>query len=599
LRSLENKSYSECVPSGGSNGQVIRDELDRVLSSPGFLRSERLSRFLQFVVESHLGDPNADLKEWLIATEIYGRKRDYDPKQDSIVRTEAVRLRAKLLEYYSGAGATDPVVIEMPKGGYLPVFREAAAPRQRTPRTRVGVAIAVFATVIAAVTLGWWFRASRAPIPIAVLPLDNLTHDPANDYFADGLTDEIIRNLSILDGLEVRSRTSSFALKNEPRNMREAGRQLRADYILDGSVLRAGSHLRVDVQMVRVLDDVPVWSGRYDRALTDVFAIQDEISRGVVNELRLTLGRGRRRYETSIEAYDLYLRASALAIRRGIPGTVQSIEPLEQVIGKDPSFAPAYASLGRAYAIRSIQFAVDHPEDELSKMRAMTEQAIELDPLLAEAHDARALVYARQGQWDQSEKSFHRAIELNPNLSGTYADFAQWVLFVQGRKEEALRQLRIAEKSDPLSPDVQSGLALVLISTGRYDEASKHCLKMSSGGRCLARVLFAKGDTDGALRILRDHLSPDPESWGVLGYMQARLGHREQADRLLAAASQPNEQALIFAGLRDKDRALQALDHMAVLGPQRVGMYLNYPEFALLRGDPRVTALRKKVGLPE
>ena len=591
------------MASGGGNGQVIRDELDRVLSSPGFLRSERLSRFLRFVVESHLGDPNADLKESLIATEIYGRKRDYDPKQDSIVRTEAARLRAKLLEYYSGAGATAPVIIELPKGGYSPEFRPAAAAGNKDRRIKVAVTAVMLGTVAAGVALGWWFRRTPAPIPIAVLPLDNLSQDPANNYFSDGLTDEIIRNLSIIEGLAVRSRTSSFALKSKPRNVREVGKLLEADYILEGSVLRAGSQLRVDVQLVRVRDDIPVWSARYDRALTDIFAIQDEISLGIVNNLRLTFGRGRRRYETSIVAYDLYLHASALAIRRGIRGTVQSIGPLEQVIAKDPSFAPAYADLGRAYAIRSIQFAVDHPQDELSKMRAMTERAIELDPLLAEAHEARGLVYARQGQWDQAEKSFHRAIELNPSLSGTYANFAQWVLFVQGRKEEALRQLRIAEKNDPLSPEVQSGLALVLISTGRYDEASEHCFKMSREdsfrSRCLARVLVAKGDTDGAIRILRDHLNPDPESLGVLGYLQARSGHREQADRLLAAASQPNEQALIFAGLGDKDGALQALDHMVVLGPQRVGIYLNSPEFALLRRDSRVKALRRKLGLPE
>jgi TolB-like protein len=472
LRSLENKRYSECVASVGGNGQVIRDELDRVLSSPGFVRSERLSRFLRFVVESHLGDPNADLKESLIATEIYGRKRDYDPKQDSIVRTEAARLRAKLREYYSVAG-TAPVIIELPKGGYTPEFRPAAVAGNKDRRIKAAVTAVVLAIVAAGVALGWWFRRSPAPIPIAVLPLDNLSQDPANNYSSDGLTDEIIRNLSIIEGLAVRSRTSSFALKSKPWNVREVGKLLEADYILDGSVLRAGSQLRVDVQLVRVRDDIPVWSGRYDRAMTDIFAIQDEISLGIVNNLRLTFGRGRRRYETSLEAYDLYLHASALAIRHGIRGTVQSIGPLEQVIAKDPSFAPAYADLGRAYAIRSIQFAVDHPQDELSKMRAMTERAIELDPLLAEAHEARGLVYARQGQWDQAEKSFHRAIELNPSLSGTYANFAQWVLFVQGRKEEALHQLRIAEKNDPLSPEVQSGLALVLISTGQYDEASE------------------------------------------------------------------------------------------------------------------------------
>jgi adenylate cyclase len=138
-----------------------------------------------------------------------------------------------------------------------------------------------------------------------------VSHDPANDYFADGLTDELIRNLSIVDGLVVRSRTSSFAFKGKPRNIREAGRQLQADCILEGSVLRAGQQLRINAQLVRVRDDSPLWSGRFDRELTDVFAIQEEISRGIVNSLRLKLGRGRRRYETSTEAYDLYLRGRA------------------------------------------------------------------------------------------------------------------------------------------------------------------------------------------------------------------------------------------------------------------------------------------------
>ena len=156
-----------------------------------------------------------------------------------------------------------------------------------------------------------WTQHQKAPIPIAVLPLTNLSQDPANDYFPDGLTDEIIRNLSVLDGLAVRSQTSSFAFKGKARDVREAGRQLDVEYILEGSVMRAAQQLRINVQLVRVRDGFPLWSGGYDRELTDVFAIQDEISRGIVNSLRLKLGRGRRHYETSVEAYDLYLRGRA------------------------------------------------------------------------------------------------------------------------------------------------------------------------------------------------------------------------------------------------------------------------------------------------
>jgi adenylate cyclase len=157
--------------------------------------------------------------------------------------------------------------------------------------------------VIALTATGWfWLRRPSAPFPIAVLPLANLNQDPANDFYADGLTGEIIRNLSIIEGFTVRSESSSFAFKGKPLKAQEAGRQLEADYLVEGSVLRSGQQLRSSVQLVRASDDFPMWSGRYDRELTDVFAIQDEISRRIVNSLRLKLGHGRRRYETNTEA---------------------------------------------------------------------------------------------------------------------------------------------------------------------------------------------------------------------------------------------------------------------------------------------------------
>jgi tetratricopeptide (TPR) repeat protein len=194
-----------------------------------------------------------------------------------------------------------------------------------------------------------------------------------------------------------------------------------------------------------------LWSGRFDRQLTDLFAIQDEISRGIINNLRLKLGAGRRRYETSVEAYDLYLRARALALPRMLPRDyyAHAIALYEQAIAKDPAFAPAYAGLGAAYAVRSIQFPFDHPLDELEKMRAASEKAIQLDPLLAEAHDALGMAYARDGQWQQAEKSFRRAIDLDRNRSNTYTDYSLWLLHSIGRDNEALQWLRVSEKADP------------------------------------------------------------------------------------------------------------------------------------------------------
>jgi tetratricopeptide (TPR) repeat protein len=359
--------------------------------------------------------------------------------------------------------------------------------------------------------------------------------------------------------------------------------------------------LRINAQLVRVRDDVSLWSGALVRERTDVFAIQDEISRSIVNHLRLQLGRGRRRYETSVEAYDFYLQGRALPLRRGFIGMLQSIGPFEQAVAKD-AFAPAYAGLGTAYAIRSIQFPVDHPADELEKMRAAAERAVQLDPLLAEAHAALALAYARDSQWGEAEKSFRRAIELDPNRSSTYTDFALWLLYVLGRNDEALGQLRIAQKTDPLSPEVRLALALTLTSTGRYEQAAAECLKMpvedSLRKQCLARGKLGEGRIDEAIRFLMN--DPNPQSLGFLGYAYARSGRREEDEKLLADHSPPaDEQALIFAGLGDKDRTLEALDRMAALGAQRVGMYLNSPEFASLRGDPRLSTFRKRVGLPD
>ncbi|HEY6345792.1 MAG TPA: hypothetical protein VIY49_30240 [Bryobacteraceae bacterium] len=430
MHRIENTKYTNNVTPAGIDMDLARQELERVLASSGFAKNSRLGRFLRFVVERHIEGRDDEIKESVLAVEVFGRSTDHDPKRDPIVRTEAIRLRARLGEYYANGGSKDPVVIELPKGGYVPVLRHVvAAPETSVPSAvvqppRLARRWLVAGVSLAAVILtaaGWWYLHSRSvPVPIAVLPLINLSQEPNSDYFTDALTGEIIGDLSIIDGLVVRSQTSSFVFKGRPRNVREAGRELGADYILEGSVLRDGKRLRIDARLVRVRDDVPIWSGRYDREMTDVFAIQDEISRGIVNSLRVKLGRGRRRYETSTEAYDLYLRARSLEIASDVArGRNQSVGFYEQAIAKDPSFAPAYAALAAAYAFRTGEdrlnpWAVLSRDEEMQRMHSDVAKAIELDPLLAEAHAAQGMVQARDGQWEQSEKSFRRALELEP-----------------------------------------------------------------------------------------------------------------------------------------------------------------------------------------
>jgi tetratricopeptide (TPR) repeat protein len=360
--------------------------------------------------------------------------------------------------------------------------------------------------------------------------------------------------------------------------------------------------------LVRVRDDFPIWSAWYDRELADVLAIQDEISRGIVNNLRLKLGNGRRRYEISSEVYDSYLRARALTVERGASGINRSIGLLEDVVAKDPSFAPAYADLAAAYVYRSgvFQFNISN---EMLKMRAAAEKATRLDPLLPQAYYAQAMVYARQAKWEQSEKSFRRAIEMAPSRSESHADFANNLLLPLGRIEEAVREARAATKVDPLSSESHYRLANVLISAGRYDEAVTNCAMMAADSPekswCLGRARMGQARIDEAIQILEAAMNrgvePGSQVRGALGYAYARAGRRDQAEQFAAATPSVNpfNKALIYAGLGDKDRTLAALDLAAASGPFRIGRALTYPEFNLLKGDPRVKALRTKVGLPE
>jgi TolB-like protein/predicted Zn-dependent protease len=523
-----------------------------------------------------------------------------------VVRTEAAKLRARLAKYYETAA--DALVIELPKGAYKPVLRyppSVDAPKQAAPwymrwpaRPRaLWLAGIVGLLVVAFSALSWWRFHESAPIPIAVLPLINLSQDPSNDYFTDGLTGEIIRNLSIIDGLSVRSQTSSFVFKGKPQNVRDAGKQLDVEYILEGSVLRSGQQMRINAQLIRVRDDFPLWSGKYGGEATDIFAIQDEISRGIVNSLRLKLGRGRRRYETSAEAYDLYLRGRAFEARPALSGVSEAVPLFEETIAKDPSFAPAYAGLAVAYAALSgfDRFNPVERADQMSKMRADAETAIQLDPLLGEAHGALGIVYARDGQWEQSEKSFRRSLELDPSSSFNRVQFAGSLLLPLQRRADALAQVQLAAKSDPLSAQVQFSLAQELFINGRFKEAVAHCEKPCT------EALLLSGKAAEAIPILETRFNGDlaRSGSGALGRAYALVGRREDAERIARIQWRPIEQAEIFVALGDKERAFEALERAIPLGPVRVGRDLTYPEFVQLRGDARVKALRKKLGLPE
>ncbi len=491
----------------------------------------------------------------------------------------------------------------------LPTAPQPTEPNLHFLRWRNAAVALVVLTVLA--TGSWWlFRQNTGPYTIAVLPFENLSAEPDSDYFSDGLTDEIINDLSIIDGLQVKSRTSSFFFKDKANNIHEVGAQLGAKLVLEGSVLRSGDKLRINARLVRVSDDVPLWSNSFDRELKDIFAIQDEISRSIVNQLRLKLGRGQRRYNTNLEAYDLYLKAQTLSQNQVLPEgrahLLEGINLFQQVIAKDSAFAPAYAGLATTYGQLSITPRSFSPTEAYSKMRAAAEKALQLDPLLAEAYASMGLVYARDHNWQDSERSFRRSIELNASLSDSRKDFAFSVLFPLGRLKEAVRELRKAVELDPLSAQVQDPLDYVLVSAGRYDEVIENCRRIllanpndNIAEQLYARALMHKGRLNEATAIFEKQDQAGTGSPGFLGYAYAMAGRPADAEKVAAKYPEwPWVQVFVYAGLNDKDRAFQALEEMAAIHDPRVGAYLTYPELVLLRGDHRLTEFRQRLGMP-
>ena len=438
---------------------------------------------------------------------------------------------------------------------------------------------------------------AKQPV-IAVLPLKNLSAEPDSDYFVDGLTDEIIRNLAVIEGLTVRSRTSSFAFKDKPHNVRDVGDQLGANLVVEGSVLRSGTKLRVNAQLIQVAGDVPLWSERFDREVKDIFAIQDEISRAIVNKLRLTLGRGQRRYDTNLEAYELYLKARALVDRRGVVNAQTAAKLFGQVIEKDSAFAPAHAGLANAYAFMSTPYGGIPFETAYPIMRPAAVKALQLDPLLAEAHAAMGWVYSYERDWANAEKAFQRAIELTPSLTQTYTSYSISTLQPLGKHDDALRLLQTASRHDPLSLDVQREVGRVQFSAGRYQEAIETLRRVYAidsdfpfVSTYLARALMMAGR-------LSEVSSLENTDRMEKALVYVRTGQRAEAEKLVAVMDNPYNEALVYAVMEDKERTFAALERVATTAPQRLGRVLMAPELAAVRGEPRVVALRKKFGLP-
>ena len=523
-----------------------------------------------------------------------------------------------------------------PQVALVPPAPAPSAPPNRLNRLHITLkhALALFVIVLAGLLTGLYVYPRRARTPsnrvvpaihsIAVLPLKNLSGDPAQEYFADGMTEEIIGRLSMIRGLRVVSRTSAMHFKDTRAPLPEIAKALGVDAMVEGSVLREGGRVRVHAQLIRATTDEHFWSETYDRELGAALALESDVAQAIAARVEVTVtGAERARLvaarQVSPDVYENFLKGQ-LAERSNSPSATQkSIAYFEEAIKKDPAFAPAYLGLAHAYDALGMPGVAGAPPSELQpKVISAVRKALELDPALPGAHALMGSLYQMQWQWNDAEREYKLALELDPNDAGAHLSFSSWLLS-QGRTEEALAWSRRARELDPIGITGNT-MGWILFQSRHYDEAIRelrsdlavHRDDASTYWSCwfLGFALIANGQPDEAIPVLQKALAlseRNPAVIGVLVRAYAHAGRRTEALRLLDELKRRQQTSYVpsaalvnaYLGLGDNEQAFSWLEraykeHSMILQYIRV-----HPFFDPLRGDPRFADLVRRVGLPE
>lgn len=451
----------------------------------------------------------------------------------------------------------------------------------------------------------------QTPVPeqegiksIAVLPFEDMSPEKDQGHFCDGIAETIINSLSKIEDLRVIARTSSFKFKGKEIDIRDIGKQLDVDTVLEGSVQKSGNRIRITAQLVKVEDNSHLFSEQYDKPLGDIFAIQDSISLAVLKELKFTLmGKEKaaivKHYTNDPDAYELYLQGRYIA-ELGRESEDKAREYFQQAIDKDPDFALAYAGL-----------AIISPKEEKG---VLVKKALELDENLSEAYAQLALFSL--GDWDFSaaQKSAKRAIELNPGYSGAHEVYSRY-LRVMGRYEEALEEVHRAQVLNPLAFSTYGQAISLYLRLGKYDEARAQFNKAmemnpESGyaKHHLARVDYLTGNYEKALEYHQGVLSENPEypiTSHAIAYIHALSGKRDKAEEMLQELIMNSSTELnffwiahIYTALGDRDNAFKWLEKVYEKKHEVLIYLKSDPECDPLRSDPRFKELTDKIGLP-
>jgi TolB-like protein/Tfp pilus assembly protein PilF len=501
-------------------------------------------------------------------------------------------------------------------------------------RTQSGGRAWIYVVVLcAAISIGLFFlgrytapsTASRSGLPaksIAVLPFENLSRDPDNAYFTEGVQEEILTRLAKVADLRVIARTSTQRYKSAPENLSQIAKELGVAHILEGSVQKAAEEVRVSVQLINASTQAHLWAETYDRKLTDIFAVESEIAKTIADTLQVRLSDPEQHAITArptknTEAYQLYLRGRYFWNKRTGADLKKAIDYFDQAIGKDPNYALAYAGVADAYGLLS-GFGAASPKDSLPQAKAAAQKALELDNTLGEAHASLAqALFAYDFNFAEANREFRRAIELCPNYATAHQWYGQSGLAPLGQFEDAIAEMKRALELDPLSVIINADLGSVLCSARRYDAAIEQLRKtVEMDPRFyyahwnLGVALEVKGLVDQAAVEYEEAiaLDDDPLSSGLLAHLYAKIGQKDKAlqiqERLREVSKQryvsPYIFAMIHLGLGEKD---QAIDFLEKTYQDRDGYNIAYikvdPFFDPLRGDPRFEAFVQKIFAPK
>lgn len=456
---------------------------------------------------------------------------------------------------------------------------------------------------------------------IAVLPFKNMSADPEQEYFCEGMAEEIINALTHIKDLRVVARTSAFSFKGRDEDIREIGRKLSVDSVLEGSVRKAGNRLRITAQLIDVDDGYHLWSEKYDRDLEDIFAIQDEIALAIVENLRLKLLEGEKtallkRPTDDAEAYNLYLKGLYFAFKPDPEALQKALKYFREALDKDPVLASAHAGVASIYGAMS-SYDLASPKEMMPKAKAALQKALQLDENLAEAHALRAMIaYYYEWDWEAAARSFNRTFALNPGHSWAHA-YNGWFCVAMQRFDEAVKEIKLAQKVDPLMPLFYAFSVGIHVAAGRYDEAVDEFHKATELEPNLGLACFHvgwaymyKGELDTAVSMLQKskELGVSP-GWGesVIALIHIKRGEKEKAVQILDELVELRKRAyasswcmaIVCAALDDFDRAFELFDkayeERETLMPF-TPVYIDTANPAI-KSDPRYKALLKRMKL--